>query len=199
MRLGGRLRDKFQHIYIFPLFVVTILENFIASTWNVDPYHEGALFPTAVGLAEGLSPFREISQQYGFLGPLIVSLPLRVFGNYLIVERLFGFSLILLIALLMYLNMKSLTTRANSRLVALVWLAISPIWSWSFESAALSGGYWPNHLGTLLVLIALYIFPKSNLASVIAGFLVLISSQARAEFIFVWIFTTFSIMIKRVC
>jgi len=196
MRLGGRLRGKFQHFYMFPLFLAAVLENFIASTWNVDPYHEGALFPTAVGLAEGLSPFREISQQYGFLGPLIVSLPLRIFGNYLIVERLFGFSLILLTALLMYMNMKTLTTKSISGLVALVWLTISPIWSWSFESSALSGGYWPNHLGTLLVLIALYTFPKSNLTAAVAGFLVLISSQARAEFIFVWIFITFSIMIK---
>lgn len=181
---------------MFPLFVAAILENFIASSWNVDPYHEGALFPTAVGLAEGLSPFREISQQYGFLGPLIVSLPLRIFGNYLIIERLFGFLLILLIALLTYMNMKMLTTKSISGLVALVWLSISPIWSWSFESVALSGGYWPNHLGTLLVLIALYIFPKSNLTAVVAGFLVLISSQARAEFIFVWVFITFSIIIK---
>ena len=181
---------------MFPLFVLAISENFIASTWNVDPYHEGALFPTAVGLAEGLSPFREISQQYGFLGPLIVSLPLRFFGNYLIVERIFGFLLILSIALFMYMNLRALTTNSISGLITLVWLTISPVWSWSFGSSALSGGYWPNHIGTLLVLIALYIFPMSNLGASVAGFLVLISSQARAEFIFVWIFMTISILIK---
>lgn len=181
---------------MLPLFTAAILENLIASTWNVDPYHEGALFPTAVGLAEGLSPFREISQQYGFLGPLIVSFPLRVFGNYLIVERLFGFLLILLIALLTYLNLKTYTNKLTSGLIALVWLTISPIWSWPFESTALSGGYWPNHLGIFLVLTALYLFSKSGVAALVAGFLVLLSSQARAEFIFVWLFMSISIFIK---
>ena len=181
---------------MFPLIVSAILENLIASTWNVDPYHEGALFPTAVGLADGLSPFREVSQQYGFLGPLIVSLPLRIFGNYLIVERLFGFLLILAIALLMYINLKLLTTKSIAGLITLLWLTISPIWSWSFDTKALSGGYWPNHLGTLLILIALYIFPISSLGTSAAGFFAFMSSQARAEFIFVWIFMTISILIK---
>lgn len=190
------LKGKFPHFYMLPLFTAAILENLIASTWNVDPYHEGALFPTAVGLAEGLSPFREISQQYGFLGPLIVSFPLRVFGNYLIVERLFGFLLILLIALLTYLNLKTYTNKLTSGLIALVWLTISPIWSWPFESTALSGGYWPNHLGIFLVLTALYLFSKSGVAALVAGFLVLLSSQARAEFIFVWLFMSISIFIK---
>lgn len=185
-----------QKLFVPFLFAIAVLENFLASTWNVDPYHEGALFPTAVGLAEGLSPFREISQQYGFLGPLIVSLPLRVFGNYLIVERIFGFFLILLIAFLTYLNLRVLTSKLISKYVALLWLTISPIWSWPFESSALSGGYWPNHLGISLVLTALYIFPKSNFAALISGFLVLISSQARAEFIFVWIFMSIAITFK---
>jgi len=185
-----------QKMFMPFLFAIAVLENFLASTWNVDPYHEGALFPTAVGLAEGLSPFREISQQYGFLGPLIVSLPLRVFGNYLIVERLFGFFLILLIAFLMYINLKVLTTKLISRFVTLLWLTISPIWSWPFGSSALSGGYWPNHLGISLVLAALYILPKSKFASLISGFLVLISSQARAEFIFVWLFMSIAITFK---
>jgi hypothetical protein len=196
MKLLSPLQAKFPHFYILPLFVAAILENLIASTWNVDPYHEGALFPTAVGLAEGLSPFREISQQYGFLGPLIVSIPLRVFGNYLIVERLFGLLLILLIALITYLNLKKYTSNLTSGLIALLWLTISPIWSWPFESTALSGGYWPNHLGIFLVLTALYLYSKSGIAALVAGFLVLLSSQARTEFIFVWLFMSISIFIK---
>ena len=102
MNLWGRLNLKSQNFYLTPLFAVAIFENLIAATWNVDPYHEGALFPTAVGLAEGLAPFREINQQYGFLGPLVVSLPLHLFGNYLIVQRLFGFFLTILIALLFF-------------------------------------------------------------------------------------------------
>jgi hypothetical protein len=194
--LVNRLRAVPQQFYLLPLFVIATLENLIASTWNVDPYHEGALFPTAVGIAEGLSPFREINQQYGFLGPLLVSFPLRFFGNYLIVERLFGFFLLLIITLLIYINLKMLTSKSVSGFIALIWLTISPVWSWPFESKALSGGYWPNQLGILLVLIAFYLIPKAKFATIFAGFLVLLSSQARTQFIFVWIFMTLAITFK---
>lgn len=178
------------------LLGLVILENLAASLWNVDPYHEGALFPTAVGMSEGLSVFREINQQYGFLGPFLVSYLLRLFGNYLIVERLFGFTLILAIAFLFYINLKRITSKVTAKLLVITWLAISPIWSWPFGYSALSGGYWPNHIGIALVLISLLLLTKSNPSVLLAGFLLLISSQARMEFIFVWFFTTIAILVS---
>jgi hypothetical protein len=193
--LGG-LNLKSPNFYFFPLFALVISENLIAATWNVDPYHEGALFPTAVGIADGLAPFRGVSQQYGFLGPLLVSLLLRVFGNYLIVERLFGFTLVLAIATVFYFNLRTWATKLNSKFITLLWLSISPIWSWPFGNNALSGGYWPNHLGILMVLLGLLLLQRSKLSAFPAGFLVLLSSQARVEFIFVWIFMTAAIFLK---
>ena len=67
------------------LFLV-IIENSIAVFWNVDPYHEGALYPTAIGMAGGKALFSEVSQQYEFINPLINSWFLRIFRNYLLRE-----------------------------------------------------------------------------------------------------------------
>lgn len=196
MSLLDRFNLKPSNIYFIPLFTLAIFENLIAATWNVDPYHEGALFPTAVGLAEGLAPFREINQQYGFLGPLLVSLLLRLFGNYLIVERLFGFTLTLLISWVFYTYLKTLTSKTIAKLIPLVWLSISPIWSWPLGLNALSGGYWPNQLGTFLVLFGLLLLNRSSSAAFLAGFLILLSSQARVEFVVVWLSMSVAIFIK---
>ncbi|CAN2230984.1 hypothetical protein [Candidatus Planktophila dulcis] len=196
MNLPGRLNLKSQNFYLTPLFALAIFENLIAATWNVDPYHEGALFPTAVGLAEGLAPFKEINQQYGFLGPLVVSLPLHLFGNYLIVQRLFGFFLTILIALLFFSYLKILTNKTVAEYITLIWMSISPIWSWSLDRNALSGGYWPNQLGTFLVLLGLLLLKRSRSAALLAGFFIFLSSQARVEFIFVWLFISVAILIK---
>lgn len=187
---------KSPSFFLKPLLVLVVFKNLVAATWNVDPYHEGALFPTAVGLAEDRSPFSDISQQYGFLGPLLVSLPLRAFGNYLLIQRLFGFVLILFIGFLFYLNLKALTTPLISKYLVLFWLSISPVWSWPIQNHALSGGYWPNHLGIALVLLGLVLIAKTRFAVFIAGFLIFLSSQARMEFYFVWVFITIAIFFK---
>ena len=194
---SNRIRLNPWDFYVALLLGVVVIENLVASLWNVDPYHEGAIFATAVGMSDGLSVFREINQQYGFLGPLLVSCLLRVFGNYLIVERLFGFTLIMTIAFLFYLNLRRIASKITSQLLTVTWVAISPIWSWPFGYSALSGGYWPNHLGVALVLIGLLLLQKSKWSIFLAGFLVFISSQARIEFFFVWFFMTIAILLSK--
>jgi hypothetical protein len=193
----NKIRLNSVNFYVALLLGLVVVQNLVASLWNVDPYHEGAIFATAVGMSDGLSVFREINQQYGFLGPLLVSFLLRIFGNYLIVERLFGFALIMTIAFLFFLNLRKITSKITSQLLAITWLAISPIWSWPFGYSALSGGYWPNHLGIALVLIGLLLLRKSKWFIFLAGFLVFISSQARIEFFFVWFFMTLAILLSK--
>ncbi len=198
MQLLQRVRLNETNFLIHLLIFLAGAQQFIASTWNVDPYHEGALFPTAVGIAEGRSVFAEVSQQYGFLGPLLVSLPLEIFGNYLVVQRIFGALLMILIAWLMYLNMRSLVTPLTAKYFVILWLGISPIWSWPFSTSALSGGYWPNHLGIALTLFSCFVILKykTNLVYFVAGLTMFLSSQSRAEFYFVWLFVTIAIIIR---
>jgi hypothetical protein len=198
VQLLQRVRLNKTNFLIHLLIFLAGVQQFIASTWNVDPYHEGALFPTAVGIAEGRSVFAEVSQQYGFLGPLLVSLPLEIFGNYLVVQRIFGALLMILIAWLMYLNMTRLVTPLTAKYFVILWLGISPIWSWPFSTPALSGGYWPNHLGVALTLFSCFVILKykTNLVYFVAGLTMFLSSQSRAEFYFVWLFVTIAIVTR---
>lgn len=198
MHLIQLVRLNKTNFLIHPLIFLAGAQQFIASTWNVDPFHDGALFPTAVGIAEGRSVFAEVSQQYGLLGPLLVSLPLEIFGNYLVVQRFFGALLMILIAWLMYLNLRSLVTPLTAKYFVILWLGISPIWSWPFSTSALSGGYWPNHLGVALTLFSCFVILKykTNLVYFIAGLTMFLSSQSRAEFYFVWLFVTIAIVIR---
>ena len=191
------VRSVYQNITFRILVVLGLILNGIGSLWNVDPYHEGALFPTSVGIAEGLSVFSGVSQQYGFLGPLLVSFPIRIFGNYLIIQRIFGFFVTIVIARLFYLNLKKITSEQISRIIIVTWLMISPIWSWPLNRNALSGGYWPNQIGLIFVLLGLLLIQResSRVHQIMAGVTVFISSQARMEFYFVWLFVTLAVLI----
>lgn len=193
------MKSLHQRITFRLLVVLGFLLHSIANLWNVDPYHEGALFPTAVGIAEGLPVFSGVSQQYGFLGPLLVSLPVQIFGNYLVVQRVFGLLATFMTTWLFYRTLNKLTSELWSRVIIVAWLLISPVWSWPINHGALSGGYWPNQIGLIFVLLGLTLIqmdPK-RIYPLIAGFLIFISSQARMEFYFVWLFIALSILVYK--
>jgi hypothetical protein len=139
-----------------------LIANLIASLWNVDPYHEGAIFPTAAGLAQGLNVFHGVSQQYGFLLPLVISPFLKVFGTYLFVSRLASFVLLILLAFLMYKVSCIYMNRKVASYASLLWLSVSPIWSYTMFGRSLSGGVWPNHLAMILVLISILLIHTSR-------------------------------------
>lgn len=183
------------------LLSAVLIANLLASLWNVDPYHEGAIFPTASGLAQGLNVFDEVSQQYGFLLPLVISPFLKVFGAYLFVSRLVSFVLLILLAFLTYKVSCIYMNRKVAFYASLLWLSVSPIWSYTLFGRSLSGGVWPNHLAMILVLISILLIHTSRAQNSIvvipfAAFLTFFSSQARMEFILVWFFITLYLLIR---
>ena len=104
----------------------------------------------------------------------------------------------ILIAWLMYLNLRSLVTPLTAKYFVILWLGISPIWSWPFSTSALNGGYWTNHIGLALTLFSCFVILKykTNLVYFIAVLTMFLSSQSRAEFYFVWLFVTIAIIIR---
>lgn len=183
------------------LLSAVLIANLLASLWNVDPYHEGAIFPTASGLAQGLNVFDEVSQQYGFLLPLVISPFLKAFGTYLFVSRLVSFVLLILLAFLTYKVSSIYMNRKVAFYASLLWLSVSPIWSYTLFGRSLSGGVWPNHLAMILVLISILLIHTSRAQNSIvvipfAAFLTFFSSQARMEFILVWLFITLYLLIR---
>jgi len=183
------------------LLSAVLIANLIASLWNVDPYHEGAIFPTAAGLAQGYNVFDQVSQQYGFLLPLLISFFLKVFGSYLFVSRLVSYVLLVLLAFLTYKVSCIFINRKVALFGSLLWLSVSPIWSYTMFGRSLSGGVWPNHLAMILVLLSILIIhhsrPESRSINIpLAAFLVFLSSQARMEFILVWFLITMYFMFR---
>ncbi|CAN2170523.1 hypothetical protein MCEMRE195_00045 [Candidatus Nanopelagicaceae bacterium] len=183
------------------LLSAVLIANLIASLWNVDPYHEGAIFPTATGLAQGLNVFDGVSQQYGFLLPLVISPFLKVFGTYLFVSRLVSFVLLILLTFLTYKVSCIYMNRKVAFYASLLWLSVSPIWSYTMFGRSLSGGAWPNHLAMILVLLSILLISNSraqtrSISVSSAAFLTFLSSQARMEFFLVWFFISLFLLMR---
>ncbi len=197
-KLGKTFEDRIINLAL----IIFVTATFIASFWNVDALHEGALFPSAVGISDGLSIFREVNNQYGFVVPLLNAPWLAIFGPYLVVSRIFSFFIVCLIAYMLYLNAQLFSSKATAKLAVLLWIGISPGWSFVFTGNSFSGGTWPNHFGILLVLFMMYLlfrnpYPPSTTSIFAAGALCFLSSQARIEFTAVWVLCTLVIVITQ--
>jgi hypothetical protein len=84
---------------------------------------------------------------------------------------------------------------------SLLWLSVSPIWSYTMFGESLSGGVWPNHLAMILVLVAILLIHNSRARTRLisissAAFLTFLSSQARMEFFLVWFFISLFLLIR---
>jgi len=128
-----------------------------------------------------------------------LSIPLKLFGNYLLVARLTGTAIILAIAYLTYRVAKTYISSKASLLAVMVWLTVSPTWSWQFSQPALSAGVWPNHLGVLLILgsFSMLMNARESRSAFYAGFLLFLATQCRMEFIFALIFGSLVIYIYK--
>jgi hypothetical protein len=164
---------------------------------GVDTYHEGALFPSAVGVAQGLDIFSEVNNQYGFIYALIQAPMLLIFGNYLIVARIVATLIYLSSIFFTYKIVRNIWGRQVSFLVAIVCLVLNP--SWSYLSASTLGGLdpWINQYGVSLVIASVYFTLKEFQRSekrmwifFLAGGLSLISTFVRLEFSLVWFLQT---------
>ena len=176
---------KTLHLATYVLFTSFIL---ISSSWNVDPLHDGATFPSAVAVAQGRTIFVDVQNQYGFLQALIEGIAIHIFGPYLIVSRLTGALVVLITSVLIFLCCKKL---ANSKLalgLATIYLALTPGWNYAPIAGWPSGaGSWPNTYGVLFQLIFVYLIlihrnADNNIIMFFCGAALATSSFARIEF-----------------
>lgn len=177
--------SKFWYFAIYFLFTMFIL---ISCSWNVDPLHDGATFPSAVAVAQGKTIFIEVQNQYGALQALIEGLAIHIFGPYLFVSRLTGSLVVLVTSLLIFLCCKKLTNTKIALVLATIYLALTPGWN----SAPIDGwpsgaGAWPNTYGVLFQLMFVYLIltqrnNSNNIRMFFCGISLAISSFARVEF-----------------
>jgi len=161
----------------------------LSSNWGVDPLHDGAVFPTPVALAQGEILFRDIQNQYGLIQSVIESLPISIFGPYLIVERITGSLIVIMVSCLIFLACKKITTREKSLKFSIIYLALIPSWNYSvMENWPVGGGPWPNIYGVLFQLIFIYSYlryrkEKKSILIYYAGISLAVSALTRVEFL----------------
>lgn len=179
------LYSKFLYLLIYFLFTIFIL---ISSSWNVDPLHDGATFPSAVAVAQGKTIFVDVQNQYGLLQAFIEGFAIHIFGPYLIVSRLTGSLVVLATSFLILLCCKKLVNTKHALGLAIIYLALTPGWNTAPIVGWPSGaGSWPNTYGVLFQLIFIYLIliQRNNCNQAInffCGVALAISSFARIEF-----------------
>lgn len=180
------LNSKILYLAIYFLFTSFIL---ISSSWNVDPLHDGATFPSAVAVAQGRTIFIDVQNQYGLLQAIIEGLAIHIFGPYLIVSRLTGSLVVLVTSILIFLCCKKFVNTKIALGLATIYLALTPGWNYAPIDGWPSGaGSWPNTYGVLFQLIFIYLIliQRNNNNSIIlffCGTALAISSFARIEFL----------------
>ena len=183
------------------LLVITFLLSASIITFavrvGVDPYHEGALFPSAVGVAQGLHIFSEVNNQYGFMYAFFQAPFLYLFGNYLIVTRIIGALIVLVSAGFCFLMVSKLWGRKIGLFTALICVGINPSWSYLSHQNLNGFGAWINQYGVFLVITSTFMVlseldrPKSRKYLIlIAGGISLLSTFVRLEFALVWVIQT---------
>ena len=175
-------------------FLVFISIVWVAVRVGVDPYHEGALFPSAVGVAQGLNIFSEVNNQYGFVYALVQSPLLLIIGNYLIITRIVGAIVVIASAFICYLLVRKNWEPKIAFFVTLVCLALNPAWSYLSQKSLYGYGAWINQYGVLLLMGSTYLFLEEiereeprNYIFFVAGGLSLFSTFVRLEFSLVWV------------
>ena len=166
----------------------------VALRVGVDTYHDGALFPSAVGMAQGLHVFSEVNNQYGFIYALIQAPFLYLFGNYLLVARIVGVVVFILTVIFAYLLVHQVWGRQTSLLMAISCVALNPSWGYFSIQTINAFGSWINQYGVMLTIISVFLIlreldnkiPRSWIIS-ISGGIAFSSTFVRPEFFFVWL------------
>lgn len=204
--MGANLKrdvgTKWPLILIAIGFFVYFLIILTAIRVGVDPYHEGALYPSAVGLAEGRTIFQDVNNQYGFMYAMIQAPFIQIFGNYLLLGRIVGVFIFILNCLLAFKIMRAKLSFQASLFTILFLCMINP--SWSYLSGSSLGGYgiWINQYGITFTLLSVLILFKdvrnsryTYLLIFISSFISFCASFVRLEFAAVWVMQLLFIML----
>ena len=182
-------------VLIFLGVLASLWISLIAIRVGVDPYHEGALFPSAVGFAQGLTVFKDVNNQYGFMYAIIQTPFIYFFGNFLLIERIVGVLIFILNAFISFRIVRSKINPKVALFSVLLLCAINP--SWSYLSGSSLGGYgiWINQYGLTFTLLSILILFKdirnsthSHRLIFISSFVSFCASYIRLDFAAVWAF-----------
>lgn len=194
MNLPSTPNKKMNYVWLAVCFVLTLPAIFVSLKSSVDLYHEGAIFPSIVGVSNGRAIFTEVNNQYGFVIALISYPAMTLFGNYLLVSRLVGLSVYLLVLLLFFVITKKIANSFIASFGVLILVSINPAWSFLSQKDITGLSVWVNTYGILFSLISIYLVFRmidnpniSFMVYALAGGISLLSFFVRPQFAFVWL------------
>jgi len=165
-----------------------------AIRFGVDPYHVGALFPSAVGFAQGLTIFSDVNNQYGLMYAIIQAPFIYLFGNYVLVEKFVGFLIFIVNTYLFYRIIRLKLSQNMALFSVLLLSAISPSWSYLSSSSIAGFGSWVNQYGITFILLSVSILienigksHRNNWIIFTASFIGFCASYVRLEFSAIWV------------
>ena len=182
----------FTNRFFLPFLVVTFIPGiYYAVTGPLDPYHEGAIVPASVGVADGLTIYKEVNHQYGFVHILANALVFEFTGYHLLAYRIIGVVLIFFNAVLTFKISKYYVGRKFAAILCASTALISPAWSF-FNSKELGTiGPWPNIYAITLVLSSILFWQKHTVSSMsfflvtLSGICSSIASGVRIQYLIV--------------
>lgn len=94
---------------------------------DVDPYHDGFIYPMALLVSQGGVPNKDFFSIYGPIAPFVQGVWLDVFGPSLLNLRIHGAILIVVISILLFFLSRRFLGDVGAGLIATIWLVGNPL------------------------------------------------------------------------
>ncbi len=181
--LSFRFTESFKNVLTF-VFSGSLF--FFAAPLQADPHHDGVILAPAIAFAEGLPVQSGAFSQYGPLSPILSGLWIQLTEPSLISLRYFAAIQAIMISIILFFVLKRLTSEKRARLLTILWVFTSGIWSTRFPGALMA---WPSLISTLLLLASLLLCIKSigsntrrtDVQILLVGVLISTAGFARAQ------------------
>jgi hypothetical protein len=153
------MRNKLSSASSSILALIAIYATIVSFSWGVDFHHDGYNFFPISAMSENKIAFKDFLIFKGPLYPFIVTKFFIGQSISMFQVKIFNSMLALIIALLIKLICDKSRFQKNSLIVAILWLATNP--AWSFLPNSSWPGYNlidPNYLSTVIMLASAYFF-----------------------------------------
>ena len=94
---------------------------------DVDPYHDGFIYPMALLVSQGGVPNKDFFSIYGPMAPFVQGIWLDVFGPSLLNLRIHGAILIVIISILLFSLSRRFLGDVGAGLISTIWLVGNPL------------------------------------------------------------------------
>ena len=152
------LNYRFQTNLLTGFLLLTIIvQPLMSFTRNPDTLHDAYFFSQGKALNSGLKIHEDIYSPYGPLVPWILSVCMKLFGDYLILGRLLGLFIFISVCLFMYSLLRYKLSIVSSLLFVSLYVSLSPERTEVSSPRWIYGaGIWPTSLAILLTLNLLW-------------------------------------------